>query len=154
MAAGPELLTLEQLGKYSAMYQRGEISAQRLQWAKEHACPGCGACSFIGTASTMQIMAEALGLALPGSALLPAGSPELAECAARSGAQAVRLAAMPNMRPRDIVTVESFETQFWFMPQFQVLPIVCCTFRPLPTNTELQSPAIPSTACTAGLAIC
>ena len=109
MAAGPELLTLEQLGKYSAMYQRGEISAQRLQWAKEHACPGCGACSFIGTASTMQIMAEALGLALPGSALLPAGSPELAECAARSGAQAVRLAAMPNMRPRDIVTVESFE---------------------------------------------
>ena len=53
MAAGPELLTLNELGVYSARYQRGEIPAERLQWAKENACPSCGACSFIGTASTM-----------------------------------------------------------------------------------------------------
>ena len=67
MSAGPELLTLEQLGKYSAEFQRGEIREERLNWAKRNACPGCGACSFIGTASSMQIMAEALGLALPGT---------------------------------------------------------------------------------------
>ncbi|MEE3456731.1 MAG: dihydroxy-acid dehydratase, partial [Lachnospiraceae bacterium] len=77
MAAGPELLTLEQLGMYSAQYERGEIGLDKLNWAKHNACPSCGACSFIGTASTMQIMAEALGLALPGSALLPATSPDL-----------------------------------------------------------------------------
>ncbi len=65
MAAGPELLTLEQLGMYSARYQRGEIDEKKLKWAKENACPSCGACSFIGTASTMQIMAEALGSAFP-----------------------------------------------------------------------------------------
>ena len=52
MSAGPELLTLEQLGKYNACFQRGEISEERLDWAKRNACPGCGACSFIGTAST------------------------------------------------------------------------------------------------------
>ena len=88
MHAGPDLLTLEQLGMYSARYERGEIDAAKLEWAKRNACPSCGACSFIGTASTMQIMAEALGLALPGSALLPAASPDLTAFARRAGRQA------------------------------------------------------------------
>lgn len=109
MNAGPDMLTLEQLGMYSAKYQRGEIDEEKLNWAKCNACPSCGACSFIGTASTMQIMAEALGLALPGSALMPATSPDLLEYAREAGAQAVKLAAMPNMRPSDIVTMDSFE---------------------------------------------
>ncbi len=109
MAAGPEMLTLEQLGMYSAMFERGEIDEAKLNWAKCNACPSCGACSFIGTASTMQIMAEALGLTLPGSALLPATSPDLLEYARKSGEQAVKLAQMENMRPSDIVTLESFE---------------------------------------------
>ena len=108
MSAGPELLTLEQLGMYSAKYERGEIDEAKLRWAKENACPSCGACSFIGTASTMQIMAEALGLALPGSALLPATSPDLLEYACRAGRQAVRL-ALTGIRPSDILTLESFE---------------------------------------------
>lgn len=109
MNAGPEMLTLEQLGMYSAKYQRGEIDEERLNWAKCNACPGCGACSFIGTASTMQIMAEALGLALPGSALMPASSPDLLSFARKAGEQAVKLAAMPGMKPSDMVTMESFE---------------------------------------------
>lgn len=108
MDAGPGLLTLEQLGMYSARFQRGEIPAETLAWAKENACPGCGACSFIGTASSMQVMAEALGLALPGSALLPAGSSELAHCARQAGRRAVAL-ALAGVRPSDIVTKESFE---------------------------------------------
>ncbi len=109
MNAGPEMLTLEQLGMYSAKYQRGEIDQAKLDWAKCNACPSCGACSFIGTASTMQIMAEALGLALPGSALMPAASPDLLDFAHKAGEQAVKLATMPNMRPGDIVTMDSFE---------------------------------------------
>ena len=94
---------------YSAKFERGEIDEEKLNWAKCNACPSCGACSFIGTASTMQIMAEALGLALPGSALLPATSPDLAEYARRAGELAVKLATMENMRPSDIVTMDSFE---------------------------------------------
>ena len=108
MSAGPDLLTLEQLGMYSAQYERGEIDEARLCWAKENACPGCGACSFIGTASSMQIMAEALGLALPGSALLPASSPDLEAFAFAAGQRAVELARQ-GLRPSDIVTLESFE---------------------------------------------
>ena len=109
MNAGPEMLTLEQLGMYSARYQRGEIDEEKLNWAKCNACPSCGACSFIGTASTMQIMAEALGLALPGSALMPATSPDLLAFARQAGAQAVKLTAMPGMKPSEIVTMDSFE---------------------------------------------
>lgn len=109
MNAGPDMLTLEQLGMYSAKYQRGEIDEEKLNWAKQNACPSCGACSFIGTASTMQIMAEALGLALPGSALMPATSPDLLVYAREAGRQAVKLACMEHMTPREMVTMESFE---------------------------------------------
>lgn len=108
MSAGPDLLTLEQLGMYSAKYERGEIDEAKLTWAKQNACPSCGACSFIGTASTMQIMAEALGLALPGSALLPATSPDLTDYARRAGERVVTM-AREGVRPSDIVTLESFE---------------------------------------------
>ncbi|MBE6128976.1 MAG: dihydroxy-acid dehydratase [Erysipelotrichaceae bacterium] len=108
MKAGPKLLTLNELGVYSARYERGEIDLETLEWAKTNACPGCGACSFIGTASTMQIMAEALGLTLPGSALLPADSPDLLEYAYESGKQAVRL-ALEGKTVQDMITMDSFE---------------------------------------------
>lgn len=108
MSAGPDLLTLEQLGKYSAKFERGEIDESEFCWAKENACPGCGACSFIGTASTMQIMAEAMGLTLPGSALLPADSPDLAEYACKAGRQAVAL-ALQGLKPGDIVSLKNIE---------------------------------------------
>ncbi|MBR0249843.1 MAG: dihydroxy-acid dehydratase [Synergistaceae bacterium] len=108
MSAGPDLLTLEQLGMYSAKFERGEIDEAKLNWAKHNACPSCGACSFIGTASTMQIMAEALGLTLPGSALLPATSPDLIDYAYNAGKRAVEL-AYSGLKPTDIVTMDSLE---------------------------------------------
>lgn len=69
MDAGPDLLTLEQIGTYSAQYERGEITAEQFRFYKTHACPSCGACSFMGTACTMQMMTEALGLSLPAARL-------------------------------------------------------------------------------------
>ena len=108
MASGPKLLTLNQLGVYSARFERGEIPEEELQWAKQNACPGCGACSFIGTASTMQIMAEAMGLTLPGAALLPADSEALYDVAYRSGKRAVEL-AMEGTKPQDLITMKHFE---------------------------------------------
>lgn len=108
MDAGPDLLTLEQIGKYNAMCERGEISKEKMEFYKHNACPSCGACSFMGTASTMQIMAEALGLMLPGSALLPATSQDLREFAKKAGKQAVWL-AKNNLTPDKIVTMKSFE---------------------------------------------
>lgn len=108
MDAGPNLLTLEQIGMYSAMYQRGEITEEELTYYKHNACPSCGACSFMGTASTMQVMAEALGLMLPGSSLMPATCNDLEDIAKEAGRYAVKLAKL-NLKPRDIVTYKSFE---------------------------------------------
>ena len=108
MDAGPDLLTLEQIGKYSAMFERGEITEEQFTWYKHHACPSCGACSFMGTASTMQIMAEALGLMLPGSALMPATCADLNDVAKKAGETAVAL-AQKGIKASDIVTLKSFE---------------------------------------------
>ena len=108
MDAGPDLLTLEQIGAYSAMCQRGEISEEQLLFYKHHACPSCGACSFMGTASTMQIMAEALGLMLPGSALMPATSDDLKVMACKAGKQVMELVKR-GLKASDIVTKEAFE---------------------------------------------
>lgn len=108
MDAGPDLLTLEQIGTYSAMYQRGEITQEELTYYKHNACPSCGSCSFMGTAGTMQVMAEALGLMLPGSALMPATCEDLVDVSYEVGKQAVKLAHL-GLKPRDMVTKESFE---------------------------------------------
>ncbi|WP_270526729.1 dihydroxy-acid dehydratase [Longibaculum muris] len=108
MNAGPDLLTLEQIGKYSAQYQRGEITLDEFNYYKHNACPSCGACSFIGTATTMQIMSEALGLALPGTSLLPATSQELKDVAKNIGGH-IRFLVERNIKPSDILTKEAFE---------------------------------------------
>ena len=108
MDAGPDLLTLEQIGIYAAKCARGEITEEKLNWYKQHACPSCGACSFMGTASTMQIMGEALGLMLPGTALMPAMCDDLKVMAREAGRQVMKLAEM-GLKSRDMVTRESFE---------------------------------------------
>ncbi|MDY3279319.1 MAG: dihydroxy-acid dehydratase [Eubacteriales bacterium] len=103
-----QLLTLEQIGKFDAWEKTGVIPERQLDYYKQHACPSCGACSFMGTASTMQIMAEALGLMLPGTALMPATAPELQQAAYDAGVQLMALVPQ-GIRARDIVTRESFE---------------------------------------------
>lgn len=103
-----ELLTLEQIGKFSAQFERGEIPEEQLTYYKQHACPSCGACSFMGTASTMQVMAEALGLMLPGTALMPATALELKEAAYKAGQQLMELVKQ-GIQAKDIVTMKSFE---------------------------------------------
>ena len=112
MDAGPDLLTLEQIGKYSAMFERGEITEEQFTYYKHHACPSCGACSFMGTASTMQIMAESLGLMLPGTALMPATCEDLSVAAEEAGKTAVAL-AKKGMKASDIVTLNHLKTPSW-----------------------------------------
>ena len=108
MKAGPNLLTLEQIGKYNAQYERKEISEEQFLAYKKDACPSCGACSFMGTASTMQVMAEALGIALPGSALIPTHIHYLKETSHRAGQRAVELGS-EELLPSDILTIDAFK---------------------------------------------
>lgn len=108
MNAGPNMLTLEQIGTYSAMRERNEITEEKYTYYKHNACPSCGACSFMGTASTMQVMAEALGLALPGTALMPAVGEELKEVSLRAGKHALKLVEL-GIKPSQILTKKAFE---------------------------------------------
>ena len=54
------------------MYKAGKIDKAQLKRVEDICCPGCGSCSFYGTANTMGCVSEALGMSLPGSSLIPA----------------------------------------------------------------------------------
>lgn len=70
--------------------------------------PGCGACGPMGTANTMQSMAEALGMALPGSATTPAVSARLLQLAEESGRQVMEL-LKEDLKPTDIITPQAMD---------------------------------------------
>jgi putative YjhG/YagF family dehydratase len=92
-----------------ARFAQGQIT---LDYAAEVGCRACaspgGGCQFLGTAATSQVIAEALGLALPHTALAPSGQPVWLDAAARSAAALLRLRQM-NVGTRDILTQAAFE---------------------------------------------
>lgn len=108
MRAGEGGLTLNQIGTYAAMYKRNEITKEQYEEYKEKACPSYGACSFLGTAITMQLLSEALGLALPGSAAIVAASPEHEEYIKKAAKTVLNLVEK-NITPKNILTKEAFE---------------------------------------------
>jgi dihydroxy-acid dehydratase len=108
MVAGPDNLTLEQIGTYHACLKRKEITEAEFRRHQHNACPSHGACQFMGTAATMQVMAESLGLALPGSALIPVVKPYLSEMAA-DAAQSLSMLIERNLTPSQILTPKAFE---------------------------------------------
>jgi dihydroxy-acid dehydratase len=94
----------EAVGQHSA----GKIDDKTLRGVECHACPGPGSCGGMYTANTMASAIEALGMALPGSSSTPAEDPrKIQECEA-AGRAVVDLLRL-GLRPRDIVTRQSFE---------------------------------------------
>jgi dihydroxy-acid dehydratase len=85
----------------------GTMSQEDLDQLERVACPGPGSCAGMYTANTMSVAAEALGMALPGSASPPAVSERRAEFARRSG-EAVLGLLERDLRPRQIMTREAF----------------------------------------------
>jgi len=83
--------------------QAKKFSEQEILEMEETACPGPGACSLMGTANTMQILTEALGMSLSGSATIPAVSSQRLMAARRSGRQIVKLVE-DNLTPSRIMT--------------------------------------------------
>lgn len=104
----PDSVTSNQLWPMGMAVERGELSAEDFAVAEHGACPTCGACQFMGSASTGQVTAEALGLALPGSALVPAPLTQLLRYARATGKQILRLIER-EITPRHILTRDAFE---------------------------------------------
>ncbi|MBM3499933.1 MAG: dihydroxy-acid dehydratase, partial [Armatimonadetes bacterium] len=91
MGRGAADMSLDKMGDLMADLRRGRVTAEEYDHWVGEACPGPGACQFLGTANTMQVMAEALGLALPGTALAPALSHYQRRRAIEAGEQLPRL---------------------------------------------------------------
>ncbi len=108
MRPGPNQTTSLVAGDISLRQRRkDEITPEEIRNYKLTGCPSVGACTFLGTASTMQCMAEALGMALPGSALVPATMRDLDTYSRLSGRMVVEL-AKKGITPSKIMTKAAF----------------------------------------------
>lgn len=93
----------------AGMFEAGKISAQQMDAMEKSACPGCGSCSGMFTANTMNCMSEVLGMALPGNGTVPAvQSGARTMMAKRAGALLVDM-VKKDIKARDILTREAFE---------------------------------------------
>jgi dihydroxy-acid dehydratase len=89
MLSGPDFMSSEILYGAGDRYAKGDLNEQELMYYTMNCCPSAGACQFIGTASTMQVISEALGLSLPGNALAPAYGVQINRYARQAGRQIV-----------------------------------------------------------------
>ncbi|UCG55451.1 MAG: dihydroxy-acid dehydratase [Dehalococcoidia bacterium] len=90
---------------------KGQMSEAELEYLVRVACPGCGSCSGMFTANTMNCLTEALGLAMPGSGTIPAVDSRRYQLAEKTGRQVMQLLAL-DIRPSDIVKEKSMENAF------------------------------------------
>jgi dihydroxy-acid dehydratase len=94
------------LGSVQAMF--GKLSKDTLRGMCDHAIGGPGVCAGMGTANSMHIVCEALGMALPGGAPVLANSPKMFEIVRRAGRRIVQM-VLEDLKPRDILSPGSFQ---------------------------------------------
>jgi dihydroxy-acid dehydratase len=117
LLAGPMMPTSfrgERLGactdcrRFWAMHRAGKVDSAEIETIEGNLATTAGTCAVMGTASTMASIAEALGMALPGTAAIPAVHADRLRAAEASGRRAVELAAAP-IRPSQVITEKSVE---------------------------------------------
>jgi dihydroxy-acid dehydratase len=117
LLAGPMMPTSfrgERLGactdcrRFWALHRAGKVDADEIETIEGNLATTAGTCAVMGTASTMASIAEALGMALPGSAAIPAVHADRLRAAEASGRRAVEMAKAP-VRPSQVVTPDSVE---------------------------------------------
>ncbi len=101
-------ITIQDVYEAVGQYQAGNISEEELYQIESRACPGAGACGGQYTANTMACVAEALGIALPGSSSYPAVDPERKYVCYEVARKICELQEK-GIRPRDIVTKKAIE---------------------------------------------
>ena len=87
----------------------GRISAKDLEKVEETSCPGCGSCSGMFTANSMNCLYEALGLALPGNGTIAAPDRRRVEFWRASAKRAVEMAKKGGPLPKDLITRDSLD---------------------------------------------
>ena len=89
-------------------YQAGTATEEDLLEIEENCCPGCGSCSGMFTANSMNCLTEALGMSLPGNGTIPAVYAKRIRLAKQTGEQIMET-LKNNIRPRDVLTKAAFE---------------------------------------------
>jgi len=114
--SGGPMLSVKRNGKYLDLnsvfeavgaYKAGMIGDEDLLECEDHACPGCGSCSGMFTANSMNCLSEALGMALPGNGTIPAVYAERIRLAKLAGMKIVEL-VKKDIKPLDILVPEAF----------------------------------------------
>lgn len=99
---------LSEMFEYVGAHAMGKINDEQLKAYEDHACPTCGSCSGMYTANSMNCLTEAIGMGLPGNGTRPAISAARRQLAQDAGERVMELLKQ-DIRPRDIITKESFE---------------------------------------------
>lgn len=97
--------TFEAAGKFTA----GKITAEEMYDLEAKACPGCGSCSGLFTANTMNTLTEVLGMGLPGNGTIPAAYTGARISLAKQAGHVVMDLIRKDIKPRDILTQKAFE---------------------------------------------
>lgn len=92
-------------------FQSGQIDETQLQELEQFGCPTCGSCSGMFTANSMNCLAEALGLALPGNGTILAVDPARKQFVKDSAKQLINLIEQ-DIKPRDIITEKAIDNAF------------------------------------------
>jgi dihydroxy-acid dehydratase len=108
MTSGPGLLSPEKCYECLDLVNEGRMTKKEQRYYQINACPTYGACQYMGTASTMQCLSEALGLSLPGNALVPANSNIAKRYSFNAGKQLINLIRR-GIKPSDILSQEAFK---------------------------------------------
>jgi len=108
MMPGPLFISADTCYETNLRVSEGKMTAEEEWYYKKNGCPSCGACQYMGTASTMQAMAEALGMALPSNAMMPANTNYISQIAGDAGALITTL-LKKDLRPSKIMTRAAFE---------------------------------------------
>lgn len=104
---GTRHVSLSQMFEAVGSYKAGIIGEDVLDDYTKHTCPGCGSCSGMYTANSMNCLCEAIGMALPGNGTIPAVYAARTQLAKHAGMHIMNLVEK-NIRPRDILTPAAF----------------------------------------------
>jgi len=100
---GKQVLSPDVNEAVMGVFAQKKLDAQDLAAMEDNACPGTGACPVMGTANTMQILTEAMGMSLSGAATIPAVAAERVRMARATGRKVVDLVNR-NIRPSTVIT--------------------------------------------------
>ncbi len=111
-AADGKALDLISVFEGVAACKQGKITEAQLEEMAALACPGCGSCSGMFTANSMNCLCEGLGMALPGNGTILAADPKRKALYTRAARRIVAMAQAEGPRPREIVTSEALDNAF------------------------------------------